>query len=303
MRCLAFASLVLFATAAWPVSGRLAGSDAAVATQGGQSCNALKTCISFTDSSRPPRLNGRGGQPPDYDFNYTADANQSSTGNTFKYIYEHQIQNKSARNVLWAEWHDGTIPFQLIPPCDCAPGYRESTIEPKEKDDSEIRYGQAKQFPQVPQPLSAYVALNHVRNSTALPPSLMTRLFARVSDYVLDLLFTTEALSENRFRYTILNKSSGNGTLLFSIPAVTTRWAQFQPLGSALEGSTWQTAGQPIAADSFFVAPTSSLAVWTVVAPPGTNLREEAAEVSVALNSRDRLLASGAVSVYLPVRR
>src|SRR5262245_30885642 len=94
-----------------------------VTAQAAKSCSTLRTCISSMDSSRPPRLNGRGGQPPDYNFNDTADANQSGAGATLKYIYEHQIQNKNPKTVLWAEWHDATIPFQLIQPCDCAPGY------------------------------------------------------------------------------------------------------------------------------------------------------------------------------------
>lgn len=296
MRALAFAGLLLLAAPVWLASQR--GAPAPAAANQKKACEALATCISSASNGKPP-INGRGGMPPDYDFNHTADVNESGRGASRKYIYEHQIQNKNPGAVLWTEWRDGVISFQYIPPCGCAPGYYESTIEPKEKPDSEIRYGQGKQFPHI---ASAYVRLNQAQPSAPQPPSLMSRLFARLEKFLLDLNFVTEALPDNRFRYTIQNKSPGDGTVLFSIPALTARWAQFQPLGPALQGSAWRTPGQPVTVESLFIAPAAEPAAWTVAAPPGTLLREESAELFVYLNDRGTLLASGVVSVYVPVR-
>jgi hypothetical protein len=299
MRMRALAGVLLVAAPAWVASQRGAPAGGRVSRSETRSCKTLAVCISPNDTTRPPRLEGPGGQPPAYDFIHTADVNESASPGGRKFTYEHQIQNKNPDGVLWAEWTDGNISFQMVPPCGCAPGYRESGTGPREKPDSEIRYGQAKQFPQSPQPTSAYV-LQGQESST--PPSLMTKLFARLADFVADVIFTTEALPGNRFRYTVQNKSTGAGTVLFSIPSVMARWAQFQPLGQALQGSAWQTAGQPITPTSLFLAPADSLAVWSVAAPPGTVLREESAQISIFLNNQDRLLASGVVSVYLPVR-
>jgi len=300
MRALAFVGLLLLVAPAWLASQRGGQGPVRDAASQKKTCETLAVCISRGTNGKPP-LNGRGGTPPDYDydFNHTADVNETGRGAAHKYVYEHQIQNKNPAAVLWAEWRDGVIPFQYIPPCGCAPGYYESTIEPAEKPDSEIRYGQGKQFPHIG---SAYVRLNLAQPTTAQPPSLLSRLFARLEKFLLDLTFTTEALPNNRLRYTIQNKSQGDGAVLFSLPALTGRWAQFRPLDAALEGSAWRTPGQPVTAESLFIAPSAEPAAWTVAAPPGTLLREEQAELFIYLNDRSTLLASGVVSVYVPVK-
>ncbi len=295
MRAAVLAGFVLLAAPVWLISQR-GTSSPAPAAGANKVCQALDTCISSAKNGKPP-INGRGGMPPDYDFNHTADVNESGRGAGHKYIYEHQIQNKNANAVLWAGWVDGAVPFGLIPPCGCAPGYYESTLEPEEKPDSKIQYGQAKQFEDV---ASAYVVKGQAPSSAELPPSLLSRLFTRLEGYVLDFFITTEALPDNRYRYTIQNKGPANGTLLFAIPALTARWAQIRTLGPALQGSTWKPLVEPATADSLFLVTADSPATWTVNAPPGTPLREEQAEVFVYLNNRDRLLASSKVSLYVP---
>lgn len=241
------------------------------------------------ENLRPPQPLKGTLQQTDFAFTHTSDVDQGQFS-SFSYI----LKNDHPANLLPAKWVKAGLEFDRIAVNGCgrndfdALGYTTDS-------DAPVEYGPQAQFKK---PASAYVPQSKPNTSKGLTtPKLKSRIFADLAGEKVDFRFTA-FIQDGVFHYEAQNY--GSHDFPFDIPLLAFAWSRFQTQPS-VQWDLWTKERLGVYALPWDEQP--KVNQFVISSSVVDSFSQDIVEVHIFRKDLQRSIATGRVSLYLPVAR